>query len=108
MSSAMLQPPAASAASLGLLVVLESLSPLERAVFVLREAFDLPFADIARILERSEAAVRQIARRSRGHVAERRARYDADPRCTERSSSGSWRPPPAATSQGCCGSSHPR
>jgi RNA polymerase sigma-70 factor, ECF subfamily len=66
-------------ASLGLLVVLESLSPLERAVFVLREAFDLPFPEIARALDRSEDAVRQLARRSRAHVAERRARYDADP-----------------------------
>ncbi|NEE00951.1 RNA polymerase sigma factor SigJ [Phytoactinopolyspora halotolerans] len=66
-------------ASFGLLVVLETLSPLERAVFVLREAFDLPFADIATILDRSEEAVRQLARRSRAHVAERRARYDADP-----------------------------
>ncbi len=65
--------------SLALLVVLESLSPLERAVFVLREAFGFPFAEIAGTLERSEAAVRQLAGRARRHVAERKPRFDVDP-----------------------------
>ncbi|MEV4434996.1 RNA polymerase sigma-70 factor [Streptomyces sp. NPDC049555] len=69
----------ADSVSLALLVVLESLSPLERAVFVLREAFDLPFRDIAEATGRSEAAVRQLAGRARRHVAERRPRFDADP-----------------------------
>ncbi|UOE18400.1 RNA polymerase sigma-70 factor [Thermobifida halotolerans] len=63
---------------LALLVVLETLSPLERAVFVLREAFDLPHAEIARAVGRSEAAVRQLARRARDHVHERKPRFDAD------------------------------
>lgn len=65
--------------SLALLVVLESLSPLERAVFVLREAFGFPFAEIATALDRSEAAVRQLAGRARRHVDEGRPRYDVDP-----------------------------
>ncbi|GAA2392909.1 RNA polymerase sigma-70 factor [Streptomyces glaucosporus] len=65
--------------SLAVLVVLESLSPLERAVFVLREAFGLPHAEIAGILDRGEAAVRQLAARARRHVAERTPRFEADP-----------------------------
>ncbi|MFC8198451.1 RNA polymerase sigma-70 factor [Streptomyces sp. NPDC060006] len=65
--------------SLAVLVVLESLSPLERAVFVLREAFGYPYADIAVTLDRSESAVRQLAGRARRHVEERRPRYEVDP-----------------------------
>ncbi|MFD0366997.1 RNA polymerase sigma-70 factor [Streptomyces sp. NPDC127114] len=69
----------ADSVSLALLVVLESLSPLERAVFVLREAFGFPFAEIAATLDRSESAVRQLAARARKHVDEGRPRYDVDP-----------------------------
>jgi RNA polymerase sigma-70 factor (ECF subfamily) len=69
----------AESVSLAVLVVLESLSPLERAVFVLREAFGFPFAEIATTLERSESAVRQLAGRARKHVDERRPRFDVDP-----------------------------
>ncbi|MFF2506443.1 RNA polymerase sigma-70 factor [Streptomyces sp. NPDC058067] len=69
----------ADSVSLAVLVVLESLSPLERAVFVLREAFGFPFAEIATTLERSESAVRQLAGRARRHVDERRPRYEVDP-----------------------------
>ncbi|MFL1376041.1 MULTISPECIES: RNA polymerase sigma-70 factor [unclassified Nocardiopsis] len=61
-----------------LLVVLETLSPLERAVFVLREAFQMPYAEIAEIIGRSEAATRQLSRRARDHVRERRPRFEAD------------------------------
>jgi DNA-binding Lrp family transcriptional regulator len=61
-----------------MLVVLETLSPLERAVFVLREAFGMPYAEIADVLGRKEEAVRQLARRARDHVRERRSRFDAD------------------------------
>ncbi|RBY89923.1 RNA polymerase sigma-70 factor [Blastococcus sp. TF02A-26] len=64
--------------SLALLVVLETLSPLERAVFVLREVFGVPAAEVASVLGRSEAAVRQVAHRAREHVAARRPRFDAD------------------------------
>jgi RNA polymerase sigma-70 factor (ECF subfamily) len=70
--------------SLGLLVVLETLSPLERAVFVLREAFGFSHAEIAGILGRNEAAVRQLARRARAHVDERRPRFTADRAARER------------------------
>ncbi|MEU4038222.1 RNA polymerase sigma factor SigJ [Streptomyces collinus] len=69
----------ADSVSLAVLVVLESLSPLERAVFVLREAFGYPYAEIAALLDRGEAAVRQLAGRARRHVEERRPRYDVDP-----------------------------
>ncbi|GGW38093.1 RNA polymerase sigma24 factor [Streptomyces xantholiticus] len=69
----------ADSVSLAVLVVLESLSPLERAVFVLREAFGFPYAEIAATLDRSEAAVRQLAGRARVHVDERKHRYDVDP-----------------------------
>ncbi|MFJ4829055.1 RNA polymerase sigma-70 factor [Streptomyces sp. NPDC088747] len=69
----------ADSVSLAVLVVLESLSPLERAVFVLREAFGFPYAEIAAILERGEPAVRQLAGRARRHVDEGRPRYEVDP-----------------------------
>jgi RNA polymerase sigma-70 factor (ECF subfamily) len=68
----------AESVSMAMLVVLETLSPLERAVFVLREAFGMPYAEIADVLGRREEAVRQLARRARDHVRERRARFDAD------------------------------
>jgi RNA polymerase sigma-70 factor (TIGR02957 family) len=64
--------------SLALLVVLETLSPAERAVFVLREVFGLPAAEVAAILGRSEAAVRQTAHRAREHVRARQPRFDTD------------------------------
>jgi RNA polymerase sigma-70 factor (TIGR02957 family) len=69
--------------SLALLVVLETLSPAERAVFVLREVFGLPAAEVAAILGRSEAAVRQTAHRAREHVRARQPRFDTD-RSTQR------------------------
>ncbi|WP_338900538.1 RNA polymerase sigma factor SigJ [Streptomyces sp. TG1A-60] len=69
----------ADTVSLAVLVVMESLSPLERAVFVLREAFGHPYAEIAAMLDRTEPAVRQLAGRARRHVDERRPRYDVDP-----------------------------
>jgi RNA polymerase sigma-70 factor (TIGR02957 family) len=68
----------AESVSMAMLVVFETLSPLERAVFVLREAFGMPHAEIAEVLGRREEAVRQLARRARDHVRERRTRFDAD------------------------------
>ena len=68
----------AESVSMAMLVVLETLSPLERAVFVLREAFGMPYAEIGEVIGRNEEAVRQLARRARDHVQERRVRYDAD------------------------------
>jgi RNA polymerase sigma-70 factor (ECF subfamily) len=69
----------ADSVSLAVLVVLETLSPLERAVFVLREAFGCPYAEIAALLDRGEPAVRQLAGRARRHIEERRPRYEVDP-----------------------------
>lgn len=66
----------AESISLAMLVVLETLSPLERAVFVLREVFDFPYADIAGMLDRSEAATRQVGHRARSHVRARSPRFD--------------------------------
>lgn len=67
----------ADSLSLAFLVLLETLSPTERAVFILREGFDCEFSDIARIVEKSEENCRQILARARKHVDERRPRYDA-------------------------------
>jgi RNA polymerase sigma-70 factor (ECF subfamily) len=64
----------AESVSIAMLTVLETLAPIERAVFVLREVFDVPYAQIAEAVGKSAAAVRQIARRSREHVAARRPR----------------------------------
>lgn len=61
--------------AMGMLLVLESLSPLERAVFVLREAFAWDYEDIAEALGRSPVAVRQLARRAHQHVDEARPRF---------------------------------
>ncbi|CAM3663961.1 RNA polymerase sigma-70 factor [Smaragdicoccus niigatensis] len=68
----------AESLSFAMLLVLESLSPAERAVFVLREVFDYPHSDIAEMLGKSDAAVRQLASRAREHVTQRRKRFDAD------------------------------
>jgi RNA polymerase sigma-70 factor (ECF subfamily) len=64
----------AESLSMAMLVVLETLGPLERAVFVLREVFDTPYDEIAEAIGRSPVAVRQIAHRARDHVAARRPR----------------------------------
>ena len=65
--------------SIAFMVVLESLSPVERAVFLLREVFGYEHAEIAAIVGRSEANVRQIALRSRRAVAARRPRFSIPP-----------------------------
>ncbi|GAA2581555.1 RNA polymerase sigma-70 factor [Actinomadura fulvescens] len=64
----------ADSVSMAMLLVLETLAPTERAVFVLREVFDLPYDEIAEAVDKTPAAVRQIAHRARAHVAERRPR----------------------------------
>ena len=68
---------AADSLSLAFLVLLESLTPSERAVFLLREVFDYAYPEIARILDKSEANVRQIAARARRQVEARRPRFEA-------------------------------
>ena len=62
----------ADSVSMAMLLVLETLTPAERAVFVLREVFDLAYDEIAEAMDKSPAAVRQIAHRARAHVASRR------------------------------------
>ncbi|MFF4654556.1 RNA polymerase sigma factor SigJ [Streptomyces sp. NPDC001381] len=69
----------AEAVSMALLVVLETLTPLERGVFVLHEVFGYPHTEIAEILGRSPSAIRQLAHRAREHVHARRPRYEPDP-----------------------------
>lgn len=64
----------AESVSTAMLLVLETLAPTERAVFVLREVFDLPYDEIATAVDKTPAAVRQIAHRARAHVAARRPR----------------------------------
>jgi RNA polymerase sigma-70 factor (TIGR02957 family) len=64
----------ADSVSIAMLTVLETLRPAERAVFVLREVFEMPHSEIAEAIGKSAAAVRQIARRAREHVAARRPR----------------------------------
>jgi RNA polymerase sigma-70 factor (TIGR02957 family) len=68
----------AESVSLAVLVVLESLSPLERAVFVLGEVFGYGQAEIGEMIDRDPAAVRQLAHRAREHVQARRPRYATD------------------------------
>ena len=68
----------AESVSMAMLVVLETLSPIERAVFVLREVFGFSHAEIAEAVDRTEAAVRQAAHRAREHVRARRPRFAAD------------------------------
>ena len=66
----------AESVSIAMLTVLETLGPTERAVFVLREVFDASYDEIAEALHKTPAAVRQIARRAREHVAARRPRVE--------------------------------
>jgi RNA polymerase sigma-70 factor (ECF subfamily) len=69
----------AESVSMAILVVLETLSPLERAVFVLHEAFGFAYPEIAQILDRSQPAVRQLGHRARQHVHARQSRFEPDP-----------------------------
>ncbi|MEW1844278.1 RNA polymerase sigma-70 factor [Nonomuraea angiospora] len=69
----------ADSVSMAMLLVLETLQPTERAVFVLREVFDLDYDEIAEAVDKSPAAVRQIAHRARAHVAARRPRGIVSP-----------------------------
>ncbi|MFH8887823.1 RNA polymerase sigma-70 factor [Streptomyces sp. NPDC054904] len=68
----------AESVSTAMLVVLETLAPVERAVFVLREVFGYSHGEIAEVLERPEPTVRQISHRARKHVQAGRPRYDTD------------------------------
>ena len=65
--------------SLGFLLLLERLTPTERAVFLLREVFGYEFEEIARVVEKSELNCRQLLRRARQHMADRRPRFESSP-----------------------------
>jgi RNA polymerase sigma-70 factor (TIGR02957 family) len=67
----------ADSLSLSFLVLLESLSPEQRAVFLLHDVFDYPYDEVARIVGKTEANARQLATRARRHVEERRPRFEA-------------------------------
>ena len=69
----------AESVSMAMLLVMETLAPTERAVFVLREVFDLPYDEIAVAVDKTSATVRQIAHRARAHVAARRPRGTVSP-----------------------------
>jgi len=69
----------AESLSEALLILLKALSPLERAVFLLREVFDCEYAEIAEMVDKSEENCRQILRRAREAVATRRPRYEVMP-----------------------------
>jgi RNA polymerase sigma-70 factor (ECF subfamily) len=69
----------ADSVSMAMLLVLETLAPTERAVFVLRDVFDLGYDEIADAVDKNPAAVRQIAHRARAHVAARRPREVVSP-----------------------------
>jgi len=69
----------ADSVSMAMLLVLETLTPTERAVFVLRDVFDLGYDEIADAVDKTPAAVRQIAHRAREHVAARRPREVVSP-----------------------------
>ena len=66
------------------LVLLERLSPTERAVFLLREVFDFEYAEIARIVDKTGANCRQLLARAKKHVGAPRAHLDADPAQADR------------------------
>ncbi|MEU7899953.1 sigma factor-like helix-turn-helix DNA-binding protein [Nonomuraea sp. NPDC049152] len=72
----------AESVSMAMMLVLETLSPTERAVFLLREAFDVGYDEIAAAVDKSPAAVRQIAHRARQHVDARRPRKVVSPSVT--------------------------
>ncbi|MFI9202900.1 RNA polymerase sigma-70 factor [Streptomyces sp. NPDC053048] len=69
----------ADSVSMAMLLVLETLGPTERAVFVLREVFDLDYDEIVEAVDKTPATVRQIAHRARAHVAARRPRGGVSP-----------------------------
>jgi RNA polymerase sigma-70 factor (ECF subfamily) len=70
--------------SVAFLLALERLSPLERAAFLLHDVFDMEFADVARTLDREEAACRQLASRARSHLKEARPRFSVSAAEAER------------------------
>ena len=91
----------ADSVSMAALLLLERLSPLERAVFVLREVFGFSFPEVASAVGRSEAACRQLAVRARRHMDEGRPRFEADGASARNWPGVSSTPSPTGTSTGC-------
>ena len=87
-TKAVVQPPTISgidgSLSIAFLMLLERLTPMERAVFLLREVFDYEYAEVAGMLGQSEANCRQILRRAKQHVTEDRPRFDVSPQETQK------------------------
>jgi RNA polymerase sigma-70 factor, ECF subfamily len=75
---------AAESVSMALLLILESLSPTERAAYLLRRIFDYPYDEIADVLGKSEPSCRQLVCRAEARVLEKRPRFEADPVKVER------------------------
>jgi RNA polymerase sigma-70 factor (ECF subfamily) len=80
----------ADSLSMAFLVLLESLSPVERAVFLLRGVFDYPYDDIAETISKSEDNTRQLAVRARRHVEERKPRFEADKKARDELAGKFW------------------
>ncbi len=74
----------AESLSMAFLVLLERLSPIERAVFLLHEVFEFEYAEIARVVEKTEANCRQLLARAKKHLGGRRARFEVAPEHAER------------------------
>ena len=96
----------ADSVSMAMLLVLETLAPTERAVFVLREVFDLGYDEIAEAIGKNRNAVRQIAYRARAHVAARRPRAATSQAETRAALDAFERAIKAGTYRGCWTSSH--
>lgn len=74
----------AESLSMAFMLMLERLSPLERAVLLLHDVFDFEYGEIARIIDKSEANCRQLLSRAKKHLGKTEARFDADPAQAER------------------------
>ena len=74
----------ADSLSTAFLVLLETLSPAERAVFLLREVFEYDYSEIGQIIDKNEANCRQMVRRAKEHLAEGRSRFQVAPELNER------------------------
>jgi RNA polymerase sigma factor (sigma-70 family) len=97
----------AESVSIAMLTVLETLAPVERAVFVLRDVFDLPYAEIAAAVDKTPAAVRQIAHRARSTSPRGGRGFRSIVPRSSRWSSGSWRRCGPGISRCCSTCSHP-